>query len=298
MTTAVETICVDIGNSGLRCVRVPARRDSRQIGVSPWEGEVLRISWPIGASQSIVGDSAADAAHAQAYLMHALEAWLNTAAHADAHTGDGAAPARRWVVSSVQRTIASHLRACVERMDGGPFHLVTHTDLNLQVAVDHPEQVGIDRLLAAQAALAHSAASRMIVIQAGSAITVDWVVRPERFCGGAIMPGVPMVLRLLSRGADLLPAVAAGELFDLPPLPGTNTIAAMTAGASSAVVGGVQHLIGRYREQFGHDTPVILSGGDGPRLGPHLGANVVVVDHLVLRGLARLASQLAFEPIR
>ena len=107
-----------------------------------------------------------------------------------------------------------------------------------------------------------------------------------------------MMLRLLSRGADLLPAVAAGELFDLPPLPGTNTIAAMTAGVSSAVVGGVQHLIARYRDQLGADTPVVLSGGDGPRLGPHLGPDVIVVDHLVLRGLAQIASRLGCEAAR
>jgi pantothenate kinase type III len=100
---------------------------------------------------------------------------------------------------------------------------------------------------------------------------------------------------LLGRGADLLPAVAAGELFDLPPLPGTNTVAAMTAGVSSAVVGGVQHLVARYRGQSGEDTPVVLSGGDGPRLAPHLGSNVIVVDHLVLRGLAQISRELA-EP--
>lgn len=289
MTTDVETICVDIGNSGLRCVRVPAgaaRRSLLRPEALPWEGDVLRISWPIGVSQPIVGDAAADSEHAQAYLMQALEPWLNVSTNE--HAGAG----RRWIVSSVQRTIAAHLRACTERLGASEFHLVTHTDLNLQVAVDHPEQVGIDRLLAAKAALRHSSASHMVVIQAGSAITVDWVERPNCFRGGAIMPGVPMMLRLLSRGADLLPAVAAGELFDLPPLPGTNTIAAMTAGVSSAAVGGVQHLIARYREQFGADTPVLLSGGDGPRLAPHLGSNVIVVDHLVLRGLAEIASRL------
>lgn len=297
MTDAAETICVDIGNSGLRCVRLASEIRSRSNSPKPsdalpWNGDVLRISWPIRNGQ--VDHGTGDSAQAQAYLLQSLTAWLR----GDSTYSSNGVPPRRWIVSSVQRTVAAHLQACVQRLGASQFHLVTHTDLNLQVDVDRPEQVGVDRLLAAKAALQHVSVEHMIVIQAGSAITVDWVESPNRFRGGAIMPGVPMMLRLLSRGADLLPAVAAGELFDLPPLPGTSTIAAMTAGVSSAVVGGAQHLIARYRELFGADTPVVLSGGDGPRLGPHLGPGVIVVDHLVLRGLAQLATQPNSEILR
>ncbi len=99
-----------------------------------------------------------------------------------------------------------------------------------------------------------------------------------------------MMLRLLSTAADLLPQVAAKELLRLPPLPGRNTAAAMNAGVCSAVVGGVQHLVSRYREQYGEETLVVISGGDGPLLRPHLTEPVQVIDHLVLRGLAMLAS--------
>ena len=95
-----------------------------------------------------------------------------------------------------------------------------------------------------------------------------------------------MMLRLLSRAADLLPDVVAEELLELPDLPGRDTVAAMAVGASGAVVGGVQHLIARYRAGRVPAVPVVLSGGDGPRLAPHLSGPTFSLDQLVLRGLA------------
>lgn len=282
----METICVDIGNSGLRCVRLrggasPDRNSQCMPAVTPWNGDVLRIDWPpLGASRH--RGSEVEASSAEVAILDALERWLAGTGASPASAGTGS----RWFVSSVQRATESHLRACVARLGASAYHLVTRSDLDLQVDVDFPDRVGIDRLLAALAAVELSAARPLIIIQAGSAITVDWVENPRRFCGGAIMPGVPMMLRLLSQAADLLPEVAADELLDLPPLPGRNTAAAMSAGVSSSVVGGVQHLVARYRAQFGPGTPIVLSGGDGPRLAPHLSAPLTTVDHLVLCGLA------------
>ena len=132
--------------------------------------------------------------------------------------------------------------------------------------------------------------------EAGSAVTVDLVSAclPESdqlaaFEGGAILPGVPMMLRMLGQSADRLPEIDADDLLGLPDLPGKNTEQAMLCGAASALVGGVMHLVARYREQYGPDLPVILSGGDGMRLSPYISGPMVVESHLVQRGLLRLA---------
>ncbi len=261
------TVCVDIGNSGMRCVLVP--ESSRATADVPWQGELLRVDWPA----SSVDDR--DDLALQSLIENAMRQWLQPF---DVQT--------RWLVSSVQRTMEGHLCRVAMSLAVSDYQLVSYRDLPLDVRVDFPDKVGIDRLLAAYAAAHHAPGQPLIVIQAGSAITVDWLEPPRSFCGGAIMPGVPMMLRLLSKAADLLPEIAAKELLNLPPLPGTNTTAAMNAGVSSAVVGGVQHLVSRYREQHGQNTLVIVSGGDGPLLSPHLDGPVKIVDHLVLRGLA------------
>ena len=261
--TEVATVCVDIGNSGMRCVLVPPSPIAN--ARTPWLGEILRVDWP----------AEHDAVAIKSLIKQAVSVWLKP----------HAVPTR-WLVSSVQRTMESYLSSVVSDLDATSYHRVDYRDLKLDVQVDYPDKVGIDRLLAALAASEHSPDQPLIVIQAGSAITVDWFQPPCTFSGGAIMPGVPMMLRLLSKAADLLPEVAAKELLTLPPLPGKNTTAAMNAGASSAVVGGVQHLVARYREQYGRDTLVVISGGDGPLLSPHIDEPIKVVDHLVLRGLA------------
>ncbi len=267
--TQLATVCVDIGNSGMRCVLVPATPCATHT-TTPWQGELLRFDWMADWTDEAIRPA----------MEQAIGRWLKPYA-----------VETRWLVSSVQRTMESHLRAVIEAFHPLGYQLVTYRDLNCDVAVDQPDKVGIDRLLAALAASEYAPGQPLIVIQAGSAITVDWFEPPRRFSGGAIMPGLPMILRLLSKAADLLPEVAAKELLSLPPLPGKNTTAAMNAGASSAVVGGVQHLVARYRQQFGRESLVVISGGDGPLLSPHVEGPVQVVDHLVLRGLASLCRQ-------
>lgn len=99
-----------------------------------------------------------------------------------------------------------------------------------------------------------------------------------------------MMLRLLGKSADLLPELDAEKLVNPPPSPGKNTAAAMLLGASSCLVGGVQHLVDRYRQQIGQNTPVVISGGDGPLLVSHLRQPIRVVTDLVLQGIREAAS--------
>lgn len=216
-------------------------------------------------------------------------------------------PDARWLISSVRRDACKRLERWIESSSNtAVVQVLKYDDLPLKLKVSSPETVGIDRLLAAVAAcdLADDSAfvqasTRRIVIQAGSAVTVDLVSADRgewNFMGGAILPGVPMMLRLLGNAADLLPSIHADDLTDLPSAPGKNTEQAMLLGAASSLVGGVQHLVKRYRSQESVDgdeneLPVILSGGDGTRLAPHIPEPLWVESDLVLRGLQVLASK-------
>jgi type III pantothenate kinase len=320
-------LCVDIGNSGLRVARLrtapdrasalsaplPAQGSTtspstleppRTIPPWPFHEPIVRLDWSHAADNAspqvdgAEGNSANYSGEASDRLArYAPESpdWsaaLAARLAAQLEVPGESAPVH-WYVSSVQRGAEARLREFATRRGDSHYHLVTRQDLPLDVDVRYPERVGVDRLLAAVAAAEFTAHRPLIVIQAGSAITVDWLVAPYRFAGGAIMPGVPMMLRLLGQAADLLPHVAAGELIDLPRLPGKETSAAMACGVSSAVVGGIQHLIQRYRELAQcEQLPgplIVLSGGDGPRLAKHLPSPLLEVQQLVLRGLALLA---------
>lgn len=323
-----QTFGVDIGNSGIRVTELLL--PSRELG------PMLRIDWwPDDRSSARLGT-----ADPRRYRPDDSQ-WLSELDHfIDAHecprpAGNSAQPPR-WLISSVRRDALALLhdylvsRQLSSRQLGSGFELqggrqvevITYTALPLDIRVDFPQAVGIDRLLAALAAVEFVNASPAVVIQAGSAVTVDLIHAPAldmpsldetgrqtqskpqsqsqsqsqsqpqslgSFEGGAILPGVPMMLRLLGKGADQLPQITAADLLSLPELPGKNTEAAMICGAASALVGGVSHLVSRYRQQYGQSIPIIISGGDGMRLSPYLSAPLIIKDHLVHRGLMRLA---------
>jgi len=279
-----HNLAIDIGNSGLRLSLLDVERQ----GV----GEPLRINWSHGCSEQVPASGSVGSESrslADRFLPDSedwypiVQQWLAQ------HTASEAAA---WLISSVRGDATVRLTEFIKRRPGDVPRVIGFRDVPMQVEVNLPERLGIDRLLAAFAAAATNDARPLIVIQAGSAVTIDLVTRTadggDAFAGGAILPGVPMMLRLLGRGADMLPEIEADDLIELPPLPGKSTEAAMLCGTSSALVGGVQHMVGRYRDAFGPDTPVVISGGDGMRLSPYLAPPVRVQDHLVQRGLLRL----------
>ncbi|MCA9133843.1 MAG: type III pantothenate kinase [Planctomycetales bacterium] len=307
---------VDIGNSGCRVAELQLA--TRQLGT------MLRIDW-CHEQPGTVGSGGPGKRYRPGDPAWLLEVERFVAEQFAARHIAESAPAL-WMISSVRRDASKLLLNYLESRADCRVELVGYASLPLKIEVESPEKVGIDRLLAALAAIALTPQRPLLVVQAGSAVTVDLVsafVAESRsldtppldnvllpavgdspgaapapwatFEGGAILPGVPMMLRLLGQGADMLPEVEADELVDLPPLPGRNTEQAMRCGTASALVGGVWHLIQRYRQEYGEDLPVILSGGDGMRLSPYVEQPRIMETHLVHRGLLRLAEQLAAD---
>lgn len=280
-------IGVDIGNSGLRLARLrPSSNNNTTAG--GFAGPIGRIDWkprqPDAVGTPILGNR----------FYSDDPSWLKELDRQLIQIGASGLPAESvyWLVSSVRRDASEILEEYLAQLHPHNWHWATRQDIDLVIEVDFPDRLGIDRLLASYAAMHYCSSRPLIVIQAGSALTVDWVTANGHFAGGAIVPGVPMMLRLLGQGADMLPQIEGRELVELPQLPGKNTEQAMICGVSSALVGGAQHLVARYRSQSSPNVPVILSGGDGPSLAKHLTGPLQVVDQLVLVGLAIVAKRL------
>jgi pantothenate kinase type III len=290
MEEACRFIGVDIGNSGLRIAELDVAKQA--------VGNSQRVSWchAVDAVQ-VVSSGPRFAPGSTAWLDVIAEFLEDRVA-----PGQSAATRCVWLVSSVRRDALNVLEQFVDDRAGridlaDRWRVIARRDVDLEVDVLEPDRVGIDRLLAASAAADLLPHRPLIVMQVGSALTVDLVREPKVFCGGAILPGVPMMLRLLGQSADLLPAIEADELTDLPELPGRNTEQAMRCGTASALVGGAQHLVHRYRQRYGDATPIVLSGGDGTRLAPHLLPPLHIVPHLVLKGLIPIAIRCQAEPL-
>lgn len=142
-----------------------------------------------------------------------------------------------------------------------------------------PQRLGIDRWLAMLAAWADCGGA-LVVVDAGSALTVDAVTLHGRHIGGYILPGARATRGALGVGTA---GVRVNERCDPDLAPGTNTSKAVENGFSAACIGLVRHALGLVGS-----TRVYLTGGDAERLAPLMDADLEVrrEPELVLSGLA------------
>lgn len=160
-------------------------------------------------------------------------------------------------------------------------------DLPIDVRVDFPERVGLDRLAAAVAANAIRETNRpAIVVDAGSAITVDLVSAEGAFCGGVILPGFRMAAEALYGVADQLPLALLEPEAEPPPIVGTNTEAAIRSGLFWGAVGAVREIVERMARDLNPQPHVFVTGGDLRQLAQHIGHEARFVPNMVLAGIA------------
>jgi len=197
-----------------------------------------------------------------------------------------------WYVASVHGATARNLEEAIrQRRTADSFHLMSYRDVPLDIGVERPERVGLDRLAAAVGANHVRRPNRpAIVVDIGTAITVDALDAGGAFLGGAILPGPGLAARALHEHTDQLPLIDAGPGGDAIPPIGTSTEAAMQSGLFYGALGGVRELIRHMTTALGGRPQVLLSGGYARLLAPRLGRNMRYVPHLVLAGIALCAA--------
>jgi type III pantothenate kinase len=152
-----------------------------------------------------------------------------------------------------------------------------------------PSQLGADRwasLVAARrrAVAANEAAPQpCIVVNTGTAVTIDALDADGAFRGGLILPGVRLMLRALADNTAAL-RMAPGEFRDFP----TTTADAIYSGAVQAICGAIGQMRQHLRGSRGEIT-CYLAGGALQDVAPRVAAPVEVVDNLVLEGVLVLA---------
>jgi len=182
-------------------------------------------------------------------------------ARAASELADGAGAV---VIASVNETAARALETELASAPLPCYRLGRDLTIPIRHTLDDASTVGHDRLLCAIGAF-EKARQACVVVDAGTAITVDFVDGEGVFQGGAIAPGLAMMLKSMAKRTSALPDVA----FEQVPLDrpfGKHTVEAMRLGAQAAAVGVVHHLLGRYAEAFGAYPVVIATGGDAPAL--------------------------------
>jgi type III pantothenate kinase len=194
---------------------------------------------------------------------------------------------RRWCVASVHRPSERRLADWVRQAcTGDEYHLLTVDDLPLRVEVEFPDRVGMDRLVAAVAVNRIRDARRpAIVVDAGTATTVDAISADGVFRSGVILPGFGLIAQMLADETDLLPLVDTGFPGGPPNVVGRSTEAAIRSGLFWGGVGAIRELVTRFSEVLGARPQLYVTGGDARLLAGQVDEQAQFVPDLVLAGI-------------
>ena len=160
-------------------------------------------------------------------------------------------------------------------------------DLGISVNIDRPEQAGADRLVNAVAAAAHHQLP-VVIIDFGTATTLDLIGPDGSYEGGVIAPGVNLSVEALYMAAARLPRIAVKPWPADMPVLGTDTVSAMHSGVFWGYVGMVEGLLGRLRQAHGAALPAIATGGLAQLFAEHIDDSLIVDADLTLKGLVRI----------
>ncbi len=178
--------------------------------------------------------------------------------------------------------IIRHLRHLCPRA----IRLTPDTPLPIRVDYRTPTTLGADRVAAAVGAWGDYAGRPILVVDAGTAVTYDYVDAEGTYHGGNIAPGISMELRALHEFTARLPLVPFPE--NMPELCaelfGRDTRQAIALGAVYSVVASIHF----YRSRLPRETVVVLGGGCGHHLASVCDFDARVDEHLVSKGLNRI----------
>ncbi len=170
-----------------------------------------------------------------------------------------------------------------KELGASPTHVTNTERFPLTIRVEEPRRVGIDRLLNAVAVnVLRNPQRAAVIVDSGTATTVDLISADGAFEGGAILPGLALSAKALHEYTALLPLVSVTELGQETPEPlGRNTRAAIRSGLFWGQLGAVKELIER---EAGPNADVFITGGGGALLTAYL-PNARFEPHLPLQGL-------------
>jgi type III pantothenate kinase len=185
--------------------------------------------------------------------------------------------------ASVNPNLLEAVEHVVHQVSGHPVEWVgKEIELPIKVLTEAPAETGVDRILNIAAAY-EQMGKACVVVDAGTAITVDCCNDAGEFLGGAIAPGVALMLQSLHEKSARLPRVVR----DVPAEPfGRSTSEAIRQGVYHGVRGMVKELVENYATELGTWPDLIATGGDAVKLFDGWELVHAIAPDLTLYGIA------------
>lgn len=186
------------------------------------------------------------------------------------------------IISSVVPPVFNSVRTGVIKILGKqPMVVGPGLKTGLNIHMDVPSQVGSDRIVIAVAALAEYSAP-LILMDLGTATTIEVVEPHNVYLGGIIFPGVRVSLDALTSRTSQLPGIS----LDKPKqVIGKNTVDCMRSGMMYGTAAMLDGLVDRIEEELGHTSTIIATGGLAQFITPLCKHNIILEKNLLLKGL-------------
>lgn len=236
-----------------------------QTAIGLFDGDVLAAHWRISTSQTDTADE----------LHIKLKNLLEIAGYASAEV-DG------FCISSVVPSLTQLWGQAAQAMCGKPALLVgVDTAPWLEIAYEHPEEIGADRIADAVAALDKYGAP-VIVVDLGTATNIEVIDEAGRFVGGIIAPGFMTSQNALFNAAARIPRF---DIVAPDSVIGKTTRDAVRAGLLFGEVDKIDGLVRRVEAELGCKATVVGTGGLVSQIAPHSSTIQHVDEDLTLTGL-------------
>jgi type III pantothenate kinase len=238
-----------------------------------------RVKWALVAPGAPLGEWTADGAATHADTPQLELAWCEAAA---AHQIERIVIAN--VAGNALRVQLEYvLQRCLSNLTPEWFASVPAL-AGVTNGYRNPAQLGCDRFAAAIAGHTLAPGVPVIVVNCGTATTIDAVTPDGVFLGGMILPGLGLMASSLARNTAQLPQIAQDG--KLPDGFADNTDDAILSGILAAQSGAIEHACAAH-----HAGACIISGGAAPYIAPMLKVPYRIVENIVLIGLHAAAAE-------
>jgi len=184
------------------------------------------------------------------------------------------------VVPAMNHSLGS---ACLKYFKKEALFVQAGTKTGLKIKYNNPKDVGADRIANAIGGIERYPDRDLIIVDLGTATTVDAITIDREYLGGAIAPGLAMSMNALETGTAKLPSV---EIAKPERSCGNSTIEAIQSGVFYGHIGLMRELTRRFEtESFGGRKPVVIGTGGFARLFESSGLFDEIIPDLVLQGL-------------
>ena len=204
-----------------------------------------------------------------------------------------------WAVSSVNSVRAKELEAWIsDHRADDRFHLIQESEVDLNSDVQSRKQLGRDRLIAAWMAVElNQGVGPVVVVDIGTAVTIELVDDQLVFQGGYIFPGADSNFQQLVQNTDALPALSQEQRSELLKnlsfgSVGKSTDEAIFNGVYQSQIGGIVGIVAAISEKLPSQPAVYLTGGGAQDISKLLPQSWQRVPDLVLRGAGEIGRRL------